>query len=55
MRMIIAVTSDAGVHSPAARAAGAELVAALLDALAVRCRSDIGVDGASGGCAGVDQ
>ena len=29
MRMIIAVTSDAGVHSPAARAAGTELVARL--------------------------
>ncbi len=29
MRMIIAVTSDAGVHSPAARAAGTELVAQL--------------------------
>ena len=48
MQMIVAVTSDAGVHSEGARAVGTDLVAQL-KRLAVRDRTAIGLDRAAAG------
>ena len=54
MQMVIAVTSDAGVQSPAARAVGTDIVRAA-PGVALCRRRELGVDRAAAGRAGTDQ